>query len=863
MDLITTNPDQLGAATGITESTLVPVWEPGGPISKLPARQLLGKLISTQLCKASQAALYADLAWAASSVALVFSDADPAKNGWYRKTGASGAGAWMQFEILSVSVKALAEAAALLARHYANDDTNVDVPGGAAGERGAKYWAGVAAGYAGGLASVPTDIAAQILGLSLTNNLVVVANVTTGTALKVDGTVQGGLPANFFVTNYFSVQPGEILVTNGVSNITGDSAYGWHWYDKAGTRIATSAGIAQFATMVVPANAVQARASFKTEAIAIADLIIRRAIPRFEAPDLKWFRQLVNGVNLYDSTGLGAIAGEALRADGTSTVNGAGYYTTNYFPVLGNVLPVQINAANGAAGVYGWCWYDENFVYISGTVGGASNAQVTPPAAARFGRTWHNVAVANVRIYLGTPPVAPLISLTEAANYASALHNQENLVNPTALIPGSACKTDGTAQAIGDPDFQMTDWFAVNPGETIAANAPNNPSSDQIYGWHFAATPTGAVTGVGGSLEGQAVTVPAGCFYARTFFQVQHRLPSDFKVRRRGKGVGKLSGKSWMHFGDSISAKYNGAFQQLIICNTGLNLLQQDARGGRNMSQIFEMYQVAGAPIDKGNPVTGLSTGGVILPALSQSPGDGAVAPGQIFPSGSAGAWHPNACVFFGYIAGTTLTVTSIVSGVLAVGQTLYAPMQGVITAQITGPAGGLGTYTVANASASGSAGTPAPASAVNTWTSGKTLAQDLAAIDVVTIMLGTNDGVFTGNMGSLASVAADGSYYGWLKWAIEGLLAAKRTLEIIPFIPMYGSSGMSNNTIGDAQRAYYGSLGLDYLDLQRTSGINALTEAAGSALLAADQIHLSARGTWRVSPKMTGHLLKALGGAP
>jgi len=42
-----------------------------------------------------------------------------------------------------------AAASATLAGHYANDDTNVDVPGGSAGERGAKYWADEAAAAAG------------------------------------------------------------------------------------------------------------------------------------------------------------------------------------------------------------------------------------------------------------------------------------------------------------------------------------------------------------------------------------------------------------------------------------------------------------------------------------------------------------------------------------------------------------------------------------------------------------------------------------------------------------------------------------------------------------------------------------------
>jgi len=49
---------------------------------------------------------------------------------------------------------------AMLAGHYANDATNIDVPGGAPGDRGAKYWAGQAAGSA----ALSTDAAKAVLG---------------------------------------------------------------------------------------------------------------------------------------------------------------------------------------------------------------------------------------------------------------------------------------------------------------------------------------------------------------------------------------------------------------------------------------------------------------------------------------------------------------------------------------------------------------------------------------------------------------------------------------------------------------------------------------------------------------------------
>jgi len=47
----------------------------------------------------TQAALYADLAYPANALAMVYSDPDPRKSGVYIKTGGTGAGAWVQTDI--------------------------------------------------------------------------------------------------------------------------------------------------------------------------------------------------------------------------------------------------------------------------------------------------------------------------------------------------------------------------------------------------------------------------------------------------------------------------------------------------------------------------------------------------------------------------------------------------------------------------------------------------------------------------------------------------------------------------------------------------------------------------------------------
>lgn len=113
--LVTRAPLDLPRAAAISADALMPVQEPvsGAPMLALPLKDLLGRLIQTSEATATEAELQAALAYPANTIGLVFADPDPEKCGWYRKTGASDAGEWVQFEILSSqaipTVTALAE----------------------------------------------------------------------------------------------------------------------------------------------------------------------------------------------------------------------------------------------------------------------------------------------------------------------------------------------------------------------------------------------------------------------------------------------------------------------------------------------------------------------------------------------------------------------------------------------------------------------------------------------------------------------------------------------------------------------------------------------------------------------------------
>ena len=107
----TINPNNLGEATALSPEAFALVFEPGGPLKKYSSAKLLAKLIAANLACAAEADLAADLAHDENATALVYNDPDPLKNGWWRKTGASGAGGWQQFEQLNTTVRLAAESA--------------------------------------------------------------------------------------------------------------------------------------------------------------------------------------------------------------------------------------------------------------------------------------------------------------------------------------------------------------------------------------------------------------------------------------------------------------------------------------------------------------------------------------------------------------------------------------------------------------------------------------------------------------------------------------------------------------------------------------------------------------------------------
>ena len=105
----------LPSASAVSPQAVIPVQEPGGPVSGLEVGLLMRGLTATGAIFTTLALLNADLAYAPNTVALVYADPTPLANGWYTKLGASGAGNWVQFETLSLAAATSAATSAAAA----------------------------------------------------------------------------------------------------------------------------------------------------------------------------------------------------------------------------------------------------------------------------------------------------------------------------------------------------------------------------------------------------------------------------------------------------------------------------------------------------------------------------------------------------------------------------------------------------------------------------------------------------------------------------------------------------------------------------------------------------------------------------
>ena len=113
-----------------------------------------------------------------------------------------------------------------------------------------------------------------------------------------------------------------------------------------------------------------------------------------------------------------------------------------------------------------------------------------------------------------------------------------------------------------------------------------------------------------------------------------------------------------------------------------------------------------------------------------------------------------------------------------------------------------------------------------STAQAGSTLAQNLAGVDCLVMVLGTNDNMFAVPLGTMGDPTTAGTYYGNLRWITEAILQAKPGLRIVLVTPQFVSNVAPAQTaqyVG-ATLAYGSSMGIPVINMATRGGVNPLS---------------------------------------
>jgi hypothetical protein len=491
------------------------------------------------------------------------------------------------------------------------------------------------------------EIASRINNINLLNP----AKVTTGALLNYQtGALNTFGESNFYATDYFPVPPGGKLYSNAGTVFPGNP-FGWAFYDVAKAFISGVPGVAANTAVNVPSNAVYARACANSDGLAVAATMIGAVpIPTYFVPfgvslatDNVVASQLTDyakGLGLANNLFLAsrAVANAALYKNG-GLLNISGWFATDFMAVLPSDFLICSQQVFSGGGDYGWQFFDTAKTYLSGTSGGNAGIPVATPAGAAYARCSFKLSdgasLSNVQVYQGNSiPAVSSISSAQIAALVQASNPNGNLYNPATATSGAVIKPSGEIIAGVGAQFMLTDFLLVIPGGSVISPSNTNIGpGDGTYGWSFYDINKGYISGAPGVAANVHVSVPAGAFFARVSVNVDPNGDAQGPRVRIYNGTvssGRLAGKVWRSVGDSITAKEGGVFQAYVCAVTGMSISSQDARGGRQTNQIFEMYQVSGSPTAMGDPVNGHSTGGIINTSLPQAAGDGSVSSGAV-----------------------------------------------------------------------------------------------------------------------------------------------------------------------------------------------------------------------------------------
>jgi lysophospholipase L1-like esterase len=118
----------------------------------------------------------------------------------------------------------------------------------------------------------------------------------------------------------------------------------------------------------------------------------------------------------------------------------------------------------------------------------------------------------------------------------------------------------------------------------------------------------------------------------------------------------------------------------------------------------------------------------------------------------------------------------------------------------------------------------------------GKTLAQNLANVDVLIVELGTND--IWEQVGSPGDAVNAGTIYGSLRWVCETYLAANPAMHLVLVTNQFetGPPVGQMRGVANAEEEYGKSMGIPVINMYNIGGVNAFT----ASTLLRDGLHPS-----------------------
>ena len=485
-------------------------------------------------------------------------------------------------------------------------------------------------------------------------------------------------------------------------------------------------------------------------------------------------------------------------------------------------------------------------------------------------------ALAQLASYPTTPQIADYV-----AKQVGVTNLFRSPINGVGIL--------ATGQPVGQENL-ASDFMPVLPGSKLCATQPTSRGGDTNYGWGFYDRTKTLINGLAGTAPFVPVTVPAGAYYARCSFQNSSNASTNFFDPYKAavyatSGSNDLVTPTLKEITAILNARPKIGENLAVISRAtvgGLQLVDGTVNNSGSSYRLLDYMSVfpgetltcdfangtgsstfgwAFYDIDKNyvSGIAGSATGltPVTVPAncyfartsveivtnptkSTATVWQGPKRPGRLggkkwvnigdsISANYAGRWQQ-------YVMQKTgLTMPSQIAGG---GSNMRGVFEQYVNSAHTpegDPVNGLSTggrlkpwsinYTVRGGNGTDDLGpfsnAPGP------WTSGTTLTQDLADVDIVTVMLGTNDTYLYTNIGTPTDAkGVNTTYCAQIKWVIEGILIAKPGVRLIFIGPSNNAQGAQILAISEAQKTVCRFYNIPFIDMYYDSGINDLTRA-------------------------------------